>query len=315
MYNSIGTIGWVQAPCLSLLTCNCMLDPQADLPNGTHSSAICVSEDHLLIYPDAASNALMVRDMDGRRTAGRLEGHDARIKSVAARGNLAVSTQVNGTRLWSLETMQCTATLLAMPDVWSTRCMEGRVLLGSAGLIKLLDVAASAPVPLRDLVGHTALVNCLEASASMVLSGSADKTVRLWDLRTSKCVRTMEGHSDAVCSVDMDGHCRTAVSGSFDKSAKLWDLGSGRCTETYRGHSSTVRDVIMHESGSSFMSAGRNDRIVNAWVVGSTKASMKADFKASCPLGGINRLFAIKDLSRVAYYYCCEGKLGVRYWK
>ena len=274
-------------------------------------------EGHLLVYLDVASDSLVVWDMDSQHTVGRLEGQG--IRYVATWGNMVVGTQVIGPpRLWSLETMQCTATLPGMPPIVSTGCMEGRVLLGSHGAIKVWDVAASAPVPLPNLEGHTSAIWCMKASASTVLSCSADKTVRLWDLRTSKCVRTMEGHTDSVMSVDMDGHCRTAVSGSFDGTVKLWDLGSGRCSETYMGDSGAVRDVVMHESGSSFLSAAYDDYSVNAWVVGSTEAIMVADFTASCPpqneYSGI-RLFANRDLSGVAY--CCvdEEKLQFRYWK
>ena len=293
-----------------------MLGAQADLPVGTHDSAFCV-EDHLLLYPDASANSLMVWNMDSQQPVGQLEGHDARITAVAARGSLAVSFQATGSpRLWNLQSMQCTATLPDVPDIWSTFCMEGRVLLGASGLIKLWDVAASAPVALPDLAGHTGLVHCMKASASVVLSGSGDKTVRLWDLRTGKCVRTMEGHSEVVCSVDMDGHCRTAVSGGDDETVRLWDLGSGQCTETYLGRSGSVRDVAMHESGSSFLSSSYGDYIVNAWVVGSTRAMMTVDFEDCCLPESSSRLFASRDLSRVAY--CCisnEDKLELRYWK
>ena len=276
--------------------------------------------DNLLIHP-GADGSLVVWGMDRHKELGRLVGHDQMIRAIAARGNLAVSAQAgNGPpRVWNLETMQCTATLPGMPAVDSTCCIGGRVLLGSAaGPIKVWDVTASAPVALPDLEGHTGWVCSIEASASMVVSGSEDKTVRLWDLRTGKCVRTMEGHTDGVCSVDIDGGCRTAISGSLDKTVRLWDLGSGRCSATLEGHSSLVRDVVMHESGSSFLSSGRDDFIVNAWAVDSRQASMRADLKALSLSGNsCSRLFASRDLSTVAY--CCfntgNQKLEFRLWR
>ena len=192
------------------------------------------------------------------------------------------------------------------------------MLLGSdAGPIQLWDIAAnSAPVALPGLEGHTDMVCSIKASSNMVLSGSSDKTVRLWDLRTGKCVRTMEGHTGTVYSVDMDGHCRTAVSGSEDNLIRLWDLGSGRCSATFAGHSSLVQDVVMHESGSSFLSLGC-DLVVNAWAVGSSKASMRADLKAFIPYGTCrgSRLFAGKALSTVAH--CCVNSISLelRLWR
>ena len=239
-----------------------------------------------MFYP-GADGSLEVWDMDRQEERGRLLAvNDARITDISAWGNFAVSTQVDGPpRLWNLEAFECTATLPDMPDMNSTYCTESRVLLGSIdGPIKLWDIATSAPVALPDLEGHDDAVVSMKASASMVLSSSGDKTMRLWDLRSGMCVRTMEGHAEHAWSVDMDGHCRTAVSGSADATVKLWDLGTGRCISTFEGHSKAVRDVVMHESGSSFLSSGGDDGTVIAWSAGSSRASMRADLTAISPV-------------------------------
>ena len=47
--------------------------------------------------------------------------------------------------------------------------------------------------------GHTSAVSCVVALPhGRALSASSDSTLRLWDLATSECVRTFEGHSDWV---------------------------------------------------------------------------------------------------------------------
>ena len=271
------------------------------------SDTVVIATERFFLYTSADWKSLVVWDVEEQHTLGQLEGHDEDIRVVAARGSLAVSYQESGpmaARVWNLETMQCSATLNADEDNASSACcMEGKVLIGQDdGVIKLWDVAASAPVALASLEGHTRLVRSIKAATagSMVLSGSGDGKVRLWDLRTSsRCVRTMEGHSLAVFSADMDGHCRTAVSGGEDKTAKLWDLGSGRCTETYQ-HGSIVYDV-MHESGSSFLSSVPLLSTVSAWAVGSTRAIMRADMEPCCvPDANSSCLFASRDLSMVA---------------
>ena len=284
------------------------------------------------LYPSADFESLVVWDMERQHTLGQLEGHDGNIGLVAARGSLAVSCQYSGpvrARVWNLETVQCTATLPGGDNGaihWSACCMEGKVLLGKRdGIINMWDVATGAPVALADMEGHSSGLRDIKGAAagSMVLSGSDDKTMRLWDLRTSnsRCVRTMEGHSHYIWSVDMDGQCRTAVSGSSDKTIKLWDLGSGRCTETYGGHADTIRDVVMHESGSSFLSSEYYSSVICAWAVGSTRAFMRADM-ASSPVPGSEacyRLFASKDLLTVALCSCITGpagsRMGVSVWK
>ena len=280
--------------------------------------------DRYFLYPTADLKSLVVWDMERQHTLGQLEGHDDDIGVVAARGSLAVSCQRDSpmiARVWSLETMQCTATLPGGPDdteAYSACCMEGRVLLGyTDGVVKVWDVAGNAPVALASLEGHSSAIYDIKATAagSMVLSGSDDNTMRLWDLRTSSiCVRTMEGHSLTVFSVDMDGDCLTAVSSSEDKAVKLWDLGSGRCMETYEGHDHKVTDVVMHESGSSFMSYGKG--IVNAWAMGSTRAVMRADMASSRVPNDVScRLFANRDLLTVAFCSVSNSHLRLSLWR
>ena len=265
--------------------------------------------------------------MERQYTLGQLEGHDGRIETVAARGSLAVSCQGRGpmtARVWNLETKQCTATLREGADyathTFSACCTaEGRVLLGQRnGSIKLWDVAPCAPVALSGLEGHTAEVRDIKAAVagSMVLSGSGDRSIRLWDLRTaSRCVRIMEGHSECVGSVDMDGRCLSAVSRACDSTIKLWDLGSGRCTETYELDNSAW-DVVMHESGGSFLSSELDSNIVSAWAVGSTRPIMRADMAPCCmPRFYARRLFASRDLSKIVFCSIGCNKMGLYVWR
>merc|ERR1711998_12576 len=60
----------------------------------------------------------------------------------------------------------------------------------------------------------------------MGISKSDDKTLKVWDLRTGSCVRTLQGHSDRVwCLTVFDGDSK-AISGSSDNTLKVWSLPS-----------------------------------------------------------------------------------------
>ena len=56
----------------------------------------------------------------------------------------------------------------------------------------------------------------------MVASGSFDRTVRLWDVETGACVRTLEGHDHIVNSVSFSPDGRMVASCSFDRTVRLW---------------------------------------------------------------------------------------------
>lgn len=68
---------------------------------------------------------------------------------------------------------------------------------------------------------------------STFLSASDDKSIKLWDLNTKKCIHSFEEHSSAVfaCQFSPDGS--TFLSASSDKSIKLWDVASRKCLYTF----------------------------------------------------------------------------------
>jgi WD40 repeat protein len=69
-----------------------------------------------------------------------------------------------------------------------------------------------------------------------VVSGSGDKTVRLWELATGKEVRRFTGHADWVRSVAVTPDGQYVVSGSGDKTVRLWDLATGKEVRRFTGH-------------------------------------------------------------------------------
>lgn len=66
-----------------------------------------------------------------------------------------------------------------------------------------------------------------------ILSCSLDNTIKLWDIRTGKCVRTQFGHVEGVWDIAADNF--RIVSGSHDGKVKVWDLQSGKCIHTFQG--------------------------------------------------------------------------------
>ena len=62
-------------------------------------------------------------------------------------------------------------------------------------------------------------------------SSSIDKTIKLWDLETNECTRTLEGHTEQINGIEVlaKGHL---ISGSDDKSLKVWNPSDGVCLKT-----------------------------------------------------------------------------------
>jgi WD40 repeat protein len=78
--------------------------------------------------------------------------------------------------------------------------------------------------------GHSNLVSSVTFSpdGSKIVSGSHDKTIRVWDASTGiEMLSPLKGHDDTVFSVAFSPDGSKIVSGSYDKTIRVWDVSTG----------------------------------------------------------------------------------------
>jgi guanine nucleotide-binding protein subunit beta-2-like 1 protein len=123
--------------------------------------------------------------------------------------------------------------------------------------------------PERALRGHGHFVSdvVMSSDGQFALSGSWDKTLRLWDLNTGQTSRQFVSHTKDVLSVAFSADNRQIVSGSRDKSIKLWNtLAQCKYTIGEDTHTDWVSTVRFSPSSSNpvIVSAGW-DKVVKVW--------------------------------------------------
>ena len=95
--------------------------------------------------------------------------------------------------------------------------------------------------------------------------------LRVWDLETGACLRTLQGHTNGVLSVSVSPDGRRAVSGSVDKTLRVWDLETGACLRTLEGHTDEVWSVSVSPDGRRAVSASALDETVRVWDLGACR--------------------------------------------
>jgi guanine nucleotide-binding protein subunit beta-2-like 1 protein len=143
---------------------------------------------------------------------------------------------------------------------------------------RLLREANNYGVPQKRLYGHSHFISdvVLSSDGNYALSGSWDKTLRLWDLAAGKSTRRFEDHTKDVLSVAFSADNRQIVSGSRDKTIKLWNtLAECKYTIQEDGHSDWVSCVRFspNQINPIIVSAGW-DRTVKVWNLTNCKLKL-----------------------------------------
>jgi len=123
---------------------------------------------------------------------------------------------------------------------------------------------------IRTLEGHSYSVTSVAITSddSKIVSGSWDKTIKIWDLNTGELLKTLKGHSDSVSSVAITSDDSKIVSGSIDNTIKVWDLNSGELLNTLERHYSTVNSMAISSDNSKIVS-GSGDNTIKVWDLNS----------------------------------------------
>lgn len=133
-------------------------------------------------------------------------------------------------------------------------------------------------VPVLSLEGHGGPVRSVSFSADgkLVLSGSHDNSVKVWDAETGKTLKTLHGHGSWVRACRFSPDDRIVLSASHDKKAMLWNIADYRelrvLGRVLQGHGDAVLAASFDQAGDSIVTASR-DRTARTWDFSTGAAS------------------------------------------
>ncbi|CCA74344.1 related to WD40-repeat protein (notchless protein) [Serendipita indica DSM 11827] len=128
------------------------------------------------------------------------------------------------------------------------------------------DVYPGVPRTLRGNQGSIWAVVAFSHDGSRIVSGSFDKTIRVWDADTGQTLgEPLRGHEHWVTTVGFSPDGSLIVSGSDDKTIRLWEMDTGRPLGVpLLGHDSSVLAVAFSPDGSRIVS-GSEDNTIRLW--------------------------------------------------
>lgn len=111
--------------------------------------------------------------------------------------------------------------------------------LNNGKCIQTLDISfTTGGKPSRPVIGSTLLsdndtpiIEALQCYDAALATGTKDGIVRLWDMRSGRVVRTLEGHTHAITCLAFDSV--NLITGSLDNSIRIWDLRTGALADIF----------------------------------------------------------------------------------
>lgn len=241
----------------------------------------CLQFDDEKIVSGADDSHVNIYYTDTGKKRMTLEGHEGGVWALQYVGNTLVTGSTDRrVRIWDMETGKCTHIFTGHTS--TIRCLlitkdtpHPMIVTGSRDstlrVWKLPDPKkiqehyhghGNNPFFVHSLVGHRQSVRAIAHHGNIIVSGSYDNTVRSWDIRTGRMLRLMEGHTQKVYSVVIDGERNRCMSGSMDSSVRIWDLETGDCIKRLEGH--TVLVGLLGITQKYLVSAAA-DSILRVW--------------------------------------------------
>ncbi|KAH8812140.1 putative E3 ubiquitin ligase complex SCF subunit sconB [Xylogone sp. PMI_703] len=149
--------------------------------------------------------------------------------------------------------------------------------------------------------GHTNGVMCLQFDDNIVATGSYDTTIKIWDINTGECIRTLRGHTSGIRALQFDS--TKLISGSLDRTLKVWNWHTGECLSTFQGHTAGV--IALNFDG-NILASGSVDTSIKIWNF--------EDKSTFCLRGHTDWVNAVKVDSASRTVFSASDDCTVRLW-
>lgn len=217
----------------------------------------------------ALDDTVRVWDLNLGRCIGLLEGHQASVRCLQVEENIVATGSMDASiRLWDLSRAEYTTSSSRLDSTKEEEEDEdGQAFHDpSDEPSSALQTSSMQACPLFSLEAHVAEVTALHFRGDTLVSGSADKTLRQWDLVKGRCVQTLDvlwaaAQASSTMSSSNDGQWRNTgrvpdaaadfvgalqcfdaalACGTADGMVRLWDLRSGQVHRSLVGHTGPV---------------------------------------------------------------------------
>ncbi|MCI0640909.1 MAG: WD40 repeat domain-containing protein [Gemmataceae bacterium] len=244
--------------------------PPASKPMPAHAAnihALVLSADGNQVWTGGADKIVRQSLTQGKEVRV-FSGVNGEIKSLAVhpQGNLlAAGATDNRLHLWNVaDGKPVTQWVAHSGSVTSAGFHPQNPQLMTAGADGLVKIWA-LPTPARVLSHPDAVLTATPiVNGQKLLTGSADKILRLWDVAKLNVERQFAGHTGPVTAAVANANAQLIVSGGGEGTIRIWNPATGKESDILLGHNAGITSLALNPAGNVLVSTGADGQ-VGAW--------------------------------------------------
>ncbi|EWC46996.1 hypothetical protein DRE_03758 [Drechslerella stenobrocha 248] len=248
MDNTLKVWNWRTGTCINTL-------------RGHQAGVVSLHFEGELLASGSVDTTIRLWNFNDKKTA-ILRGHTDWVNAVkihSASNTLFSASDDTTVKMWDLETRTCIRTFTGHVG-HVQQCIPLNI-ESFDDEDENMDCAVGAASPASSAGGGEPFFDLSIASKAMpthMLTGALDTTVKLWDVATGRCIKTLFGHTQGVWGLAADS--LRAITGAEDGMLKIWDTRTGKCERTMTQHVGPVTCVAL--SDSRMMSGGQDGEAI-----------------------------------------------------
>lgn len=237
-------------------------------------TALCFSRDGRVLMSGSNDNSIIMWDSVFQYKK-MFEGHTGKINALLidpSRRFLISGSEDRQIILWNIETgklMKKVDNQFAVTAFAQSNDIRSLYVSGNEAIIKQYAIGSWQIA--RTFTGHTDIVNDIAISQNnkYMISGSNDKTARIWDLQTGKELRKLAVDCWKVQAVAFSRDSRFAATGCNDGTIKVWEVETGKLIANIISEGENIKSVVFSKFANQLISAStlrnRNDYGLRIW--------------------------------------------------
>ncbi|MEO0841030.1 MAG: NB-ARC domain-containing protein [Cyanobacteria bacterium J06643_5] len=245
-------------------------------------NAITFSTTNKVLATASVDRTVKIWDITTGKCLKTLQGRADFIHSVifSSDNQTIISGSQHSINFWDIDSGQCISNFLETKDWLSSLIFNlERKIIACANIgnednfIRTWQIDnlnnsfnQSNQIPNKILKGHDDNIWSIDFNhdGTKIVSGSSDRTVKIWNSHTGQCLKTLSGHSRPVLSVGFSHDGNTVASCGGHSIIKLWNVETGDCFQTIQEKASYI---IKFNSTGLILASGHTSGMIKLWNI------------------------------------------------